>query len=346
MVEGLLLGLEVPRQELKEYTERPEKEDCFLVGVADPTGALPPGHVFVTGLPQLHRAFVTRCPCVDPTDGHIFPTVHHRPGMMSEEDWKWLQALPLGAIIFSGQGSQPLPSLCAGGDLDGDYYFVCWNERLLEVMHPRVVPAPHPTPEPQPSVTSFVKQQQRNTQWLAQVQAHMLDMNVMRESCDIGKIYTEWEKEKDAHWIAHPDALALGAAYTRSLERGKHGGAIELPDHLAARVWGANWKKVRQGKKEVTVETQTLGPSDTARELKSAKAPQTPERVASGRCGASQVMSRGEVLEMKLSELKEIIDRLQLDVKKNVGGKGRRTREQMAEEVAQACDGLGLLIWS
>ncbi|KAK8061247.1 hypothetical protein PG994_007613 [Apiospora phragmitis] len=41
-------------------------------------------------------------------------------------------------VVFPGQGDRDLPSMCSGGDLDGDDYFVFWDPRLIpdEWNHP------------------------------------------------------------------------------------------------------------------------------------------------------------------------------------------------------------------
>ena len=49
-----------------------EIEDAWVVGVADPTGAIPPGYFYVTGLsacniPKEGGVCVTRSPCVFPS---------------------------------------------------------------------------------------------------------------------------------------------------------------------------------------------------------------------------------------------------------------------------------------
>ena len=70
--------------------------------------------------------------------------------------------------------------------------------------------------------------------WLDQVQQKMLDSSVFGERALIGKLYNRMDKIASSHELGmdHPDARAFGAAYVQALEREKHGGAIELPEHL------------------------------------------------------------------------------------------------------------------
>jgi hypothetical protein len=51
-----------------------------------------------------------------------------------------LHSLWRDCIVFPVTGRQPAPDQMSGGDLDGDEYFVCWNESLF----PPIIVAPDP----------------------------------------------------------------------------------------------------------------------------------------------------------------------------------------------------------
>jgi hypothetical protein len=113
---------------------------AYLVGVADPTGSLCPGTVFVSGLGVAKSAldrqvFVTRMPATEKQDGLKLPAVSSKPKDMRDEDWELLEDLPFGFLVFSnpGEGSQPLPTRISNGDLDGDLYLVCWDETIVNM---------------------------------------------------------------------------------------------------------------------------------------------------------------------------------------------------------------------
>ncbi|THH10624.1 hypothetical protein EW145_g1192 [Phellinidium pouzarii] len=53
-------------------------------------------------------------------------------------------------IVFPRDGKTSIPNLMAGGDLDGDKYFVCWDQTLI----PPAVQEPEPTTTQQPSARS------------------------------------------------------------------------------------------------------------------------------------------------------------------------------------------------
>ena len=108
----------------------------LLFGVCDPTGKLryDECHVRVTveggGIRSLHGSWVVvaRNPCLHPGD---IRKLH-------------VTCLPelnqlVDCIVFPITGHVPAPSMMSGGDLDGDKFFVCWDNDLI----PRTIHEPH-----------------------------------------------------------------------------------------------------------------------------------------------------------------------------------------------------------
>jgi hypothetical protein len=147
MIRNVWMALGVPKGVVYKYERNkiPSHNGGF-VGLADPTSSLPSKHVFVTGVhdnvePFPDKVFITRSPCVRPEDGRILPVIHSKPDDMSTEHWEWMLNLPFGGVIFSTQGNGvPLPAICADGDLDGDLYFLCWADDILNYITPRPEP--------------------------------------------------------------------------------------------------------------------------------------------------------------------------------------------------------------
>jgi hypothetical protein len=109
------------------------------------TGFLPPGHIFVTGLPiqkegpqkRLQSVFITRSPCVNPDDVQILPILTKKPPKMPSSTWRWLNQLHFGSVIFplsQSSSELSLPETIASGDLDGDLYFTCWDSNILSCL--------------------------------------------------------------------------------------------------------------------------------------------------------------------------------------------------------------------
>jgi len=70
--------------------------------------------------------------------------------------------------------------------------------------------------------------------WLSHAHAHMTDATALAEQMLIGKLYNAMKQKADLsqEGLAHPDARALGQAYVQAIDRGKHGDAVVLPQHL------------------------------------------------------------------------------------------------------------------
>jgi RNA-dependent RNA polymerase len=48
----------------------------------------------------------------------------------------------VNVIVFPSTGDRPLCNMMAGGDLDGDVYFVCWDKCIMDHLTPEVMQAP------------------------------------------------------------------------------------------------------------------------------------------------------------------------------------------------------------
>ncbi|KAF6806066.1 hypothetical protein CPLU01_15933 [Colletotrichum plurivorum] len=101
----------------------------LLFGVCDAWGVLKEGecHVRVTldgdGSPVTlvgTSVIVTRNPCLHPGDLQKFRTVQ-RPELSHLVD----------CIVFSTKGKRPAADLMSGGDLDGDKFFVSWDQDII-----------------------------------------------------------------------------------------------------------------------------------------------------------------------------------------------------------------------
>lgn len=236
MITSLFESLGVDKEFLQDYVDKSSRledlQHSSIVGVADPTNAIPPSHVFVTGTQgtdaDLPHLFITRFPCSHQRDGLLLPNVSQKPEFMTTSDWSFLCNLPFGAVVFGNAlPEEPsLPSQCSNGDLDGDHYFCCWNDKLIRQLQP-VEPAKG---EYDDGVMAVVP---HNPQWLSEAQATIAD--VPRHSnvfCLIGKLCVAQKRLVQGCGPDCLDAHALGQAYKDALEVAKHGKKVRLPRHL------------------------------------------------------------------------------------------------------------------
>ena len=100
------------------------QKSCVLIGCVDERGVLGEKEVYVDlgerGLVE-GKVLVSRCPVTHPGDLRILDGVS-RPEL----------AHLRGCIVFSSLGERPMSNRMAGGDLDGDVYWVGWEKSIIE----------------------------------------------------------------------------------------------------------------------------------------------------------------------------------------------------------------------
>ena len=137
-------------QSIKKKARILMQESCTLIGVVDETGLLEPNEIFVQirrdnfadrggsspdseqfleheivhddSVPRVltGELLVTRNPCLNPGDLRLLRGVD-RPELRHLSN----------VVVFSSKGERPTCNMMSGGDLDGDVYFVCWDQELI-----------------------------------------------------------------------------------------------------------------------------------------------------------------------------------------------------------------------
>ncbi|KAF9357301.1 hypothetical protein BGX26_003950 [Mortierella sp. AD094] len=102
---------------------------AYLLGVCDETGDLKEGEIFVqvssVENPTKRTIIegmcaVVRCPCFHPGDIRVVRAVNCR-SLHHLHD----------VVVFNTKGPRGIPSMCSGGDLDGDDYTVIWDPDIV-----------------------------------------------------------------------------------------------------------------------------------------------------------------------------------------------------------------------
>lgn len=216
-----------------------------LVGVADPTGKLPQGTIFLPGYTsdvtnrrvlfgECHNeVFITRAPCMEGEDGKLLKVVGTKPHEMSISEWDFLCGYPFGQVVFSKVDAKfkPLPTVVGQGDLDGDMYLVVWDETLLFALQKsKHVSVLRRWKFPIDDTESNKKLPPASTSWLKETQKKMVETQSMRNQNDLtGKLFNHCMKKTD---LFDEDTHFLSDAYKDSLDIRKHGGKVFLPPHL------------------------------------------------------------------------------------------------------------------
>ncbi|KAF5758560.1 putative RNA-directed RNA polymerase [Helianthus annuus] len=208
----------------------------ILVGCLDESGVLDYGQVYVritltkTELKNREQKYfknmddvtsvvmgkvvVTRNPCLHPGDVRVLDAVYEIA--LDEKDYK-------DCIVFPQKGERPHPNECSGGDLDGDLYFVSWDESLIP---PRTV-----------DPMDYTGRRPR-----------LLDHDVTLE--EIGKFFVDYMTSdtlggiSNAHLVhadrepekaLSPKCLQLAALHSMAVDFAKSGAPAEMPRALRPR---------------------------------------------------------------------------------------------------------------
>lgn len=196
---------------------------AWLVGVTDPTHAIPYDHVFVTGFSKtMSHIFCTRSPCIQPNRGRLLKLLTEKPAEMSPKHWAFLQRLDFGAIVFPNapQGLPFLPFTISNGDLDGDLYFACWDAEILQQLSAfhseqnAVIPAPH---APVSVVKGPGMREDTGRNWQESAQRHMSETSSLSEICMLAgiccKLSEQYATSNDSQYMNDPSAAAFASAY-------------------------------------------------------------------------------------------------------------------------------------
>ncbi|KAN0128358.1 RNA dependent RNA polymerase domain containing protein [Lactarius tabidus] len=222
-------------RDLKHYSRIPVHDGYTLVGVADIHHYLREGEVFAcASIPESNSihylegpVLISRSPVIHPGDVQVVRAIG-RPPLGSPFEKESL----VNTVVFSVNGTRPLPSYLGGGDLDGDTYNVTW----LEDLHPRqnLTPAAYdPAPRKQldrPSTMDDVG-----------------DFVVDYISSDIlGMVATNWLLIADLHDIFHEHCRKLCQI---------HSDAVGLPQE-----WNSSGARHRYRNRGTTISQTGMRP--------------------------------------------------------------------------------------
>jgi ERCC4-related helicase len=99
----------------------------IIMGVIDETGILAEDEIFCQIRDdQMNKVVegkvtVAKNPCMHPGDVRVLKAIRDPV----------LESYSYNVIVFSRNGPRPVPNMCSGSDLDGDLYFVTWDESLI-----------------------------------------------------------------------------------------------------------------------------------------------------------------------------------------------------------------------
>lgn len=190
----------------------PVEKSRNVYGVCDPSGQLQPKTVFfqptIRGVPTIlndTRVVVAKNPCYHPGDIRVLRCT----------DVLECRHL-VDCIVFPTEGRRPHSDEIAGSDLDGDKYFVCWDDELVpeKEQEPCQYPASKPAKRSNPTRDDFLR-------YFAKY-----------SNAVVGKLDALFDRWADTEGINSPQCKIVAALFSRAIDSAKTGERVKIPDHI------------------------------------------------------------------------------------------------------------------
>ncbi|VAH48598.1 unnamed protein product [Triticum turgidum subsp. durum] len=154
---------------------------------------------------------VSKNPCLHPGDIRVLEAVYDH-GLYAKN--------LVDCVVVPQRGERPHPNECSGGDLDGDLYFITWDEKLI----PEKVDSPMDYTAARPRIMDHVVT-------LEEIQKYFVDYMI---NDSLGAISTAHLVHADRHPMKarSPECLQLAALHSMAVDFAKSGAPAEMPRSL------------------------------------------------------------------------------------------------------------------
>ncbi|XP_057317089.1 uncharacterized protein LOC130662285 [Hydractinia symbiolongicarpus] len=202
---------------MKEKLRVLVKKSRMVYGVCDQTGQLKYGQCYVRitidDMAKTIRGKIVsgRMPCYLLGDIRVLEAV----------DIPELQHL-VDCVVFPTQGTRPHADEQAGGDLDGDKFFVCWDERLIPARTARshdYIGAPN--------------KKEGHVTYEKLIKYFSIQNEAMKVTSLLANLYDYWVDLKGA---GSEECERIGVLFGRAIDATKSGEVICIPDWLNQKV--------------------------------------------------------------------------------------------------------------
>ncbi|GJN02647.1 hypothetical protein PR202_ga20020 [Eleusine coracana subsp. coracana] len=181
------------------------------------------------------KVAVSKNPCLHPGDIRVLEAVYD-----SGLDARGL----VDCVVFPQRGERPHPNECSGGDLDGDLFFITWDDKLI----PEKVDAPMDYAATRPRIMDHVVTLENLGKRVMPVHVgnasyHLLLQEIQKNFVDymindtLGAISTAHLIHADRNPLKarSPECLQLAALHSMAVDFAKTGAPAEMPQSLRPR---------------------------------------------------------------------------------------------------------------
>ncbi|XP_047070801.1 probable RNA-dependent RNA polymerase 2 [Lolium rigidum] len=160
------------------------------------------------------KVTISKNPCLHPGDIRVLEAVYDQ-GLYDKN--------LVDCVVFPQRGERPHPNECSGGDLDGDLYFITWDDKLI----PEKVDTPMDYTAARPRIMDHVVT-------IEEIQKNFVDYMI---NDSLGAISTAHLIHADRHPMKarSPECLQLAALHSMAVDFAKTGAPAEMPRALRPR---------------------------------------------------------------------------------------------------------------
>ena len=129
-------NLDLLYNDIKKKARIYVEQSAYVIGIMDEYNILEYGQAYLhikrdnVDLILDKKCTVAKCPCLHPGDIRVLDFKKYREGDESTKKYKILNRYE-NVIIFPSKGKRPHPDECSGSDLDGDNYFIFYDDDLI-----------------------------------------------------------------------------------------------------------------------------------------------------------------------------------------------------------------------
>ena len=129
-------NLDILYNDIKKKARIYVEESAYVIGIMDEYNVLEYGEAFLQikrgdfNIILNKKCVVAKCPCLHPGDIRVLNFKKYNKNDESTKKYEILHKYE-NVIIFPSKGKRPHPDECSGSDLDGDNYFIFYDDDLI-----------------------------------------------------------------------------------------------------------------------------------------------------------------------------------------------------------------------
>ena len=129
-------NLDILYNDIKKKARIYVEDSAYVIGIMDEYNILEYGQAYLhikrdnLDLILDKKCAVAKCPCLHPGDIRVLEFKKYREGDESTKKYEIFNRYE-NVIIFPSKGKRPHPDECSGSDLDGDNYFIFYDDDLV-----------------------------------------------------------------------------------------------------------------------------------------------------------------------------------------------------------------------